>query len=148
MMHGMQLLLPASSDRPMRFVMRDIPLPSKSLPTVTAMTATGARQLRLLELSELEAFRTRDHGLLIFELERSDALDLLEWLGLGRREFGAIEPSELLALCRRRLWPEPRNYDPAKTSPRGTRPAGMLRAHTELLAAALTNITGTVLSFG
>jgi hypothetical protein len=38
------------------------------------------------------------------ELDRGDGLDLLEWLGLGRGEFGAIEASALWRLCVARLW--------------------------------------------
>jgi hypothetical protein len=52
------------------------------------------------------------------EVDRRDGLDLLEWLGLGRPEFGAIEATTLRPLCRRRLWPEPRNLKPFITSPR------------------------------
>ncbi len=48
----------------------------------------------------------------LLELPRTEALALLEWLGLGRPEFGAIEVRVLLPLCRRRLWPEPRNARP------------------------------------
>ena len=38
------------------------------------------------------------------EIDRDDGLDLLEWLGLGRGEFGAIEASALWRLCVARLW--------------------------------------------
>lgn len=84
-------------------------------------------------------------GVVLMELTREDGLDLLEWLGLGRPEFGAIETRELLPRCRRRLWPEPRNTDPEKHRLMGTRgdtrwdvrPAGTLRLHTELLVATL-----------
>lgn len=68
-------------------------------------------------------------------LPRPCALDLLEWLGLGRPEFGAIEVGELLPRCRRRLWPGPRN-------------AGPLRQHVEALAAALEAASGAVVQFG
>lgn len=71
----------------------------------------------------------------LLELPREEALQLLEWLGLGRPEFGAIEARLLLPLCRRRLWPEPRN-------------AGPLRAHVEALAAALRDGADAVVSFG
>jgi hypothetical protein len=43
------------------------------------------------------------------ELPRDEGLALLDWLGLGRPEFGALDARELLPLCRRRLWPEQRN---------------------------------------
>ncbi len=45
-------------------------------------------------------------GDVFLDLERMAGLDLLEGLGLGRAEFGALSASELLARCRRRLWPE------------------------------------------
>ena len=44
-----------------------------------------------------------------FEVAREDGLELLEWLGLGRPEFGAIRGRELAPLCRRRLWNVARN---------------------------------------
>jgi hypothetical protein len=72
---------------------------------------------------------------LILELPRFEALDLLEWLGLGRPEFGAIAVSELLPLCRRRLWPEPRNE-------------GRLKAWVWSLANALQGARDAVLCFG
>lgn len=71
----------------------------------------------------------------ILELPRPDALALLEWLGLGRPDFGAIEVNILLPLCRRRLWPEPRNLGP-------------LRTHVAALAAALTAASETMVHFG
>jgi hypothetical protein len=43
------------------------------------------------------------------EVPRAEGLALLEWLGLGRPEFGALDVRELLPRCRRRLWPERRN---------------------------------------
>lgn len=82
-----------------------------------------------------------------------DALDLLEWLGYPRVNFGSLDPSELRARCMRRLWDVPRNHDPQVTRPNPIvspfpewmsaapqkkliiRPAGFLRARTaELLA--------------
>lgn len=52
------------------------------------------------------------HGSTVFlSLRRDDALALLAWLGLGRPEFGAIEASVLIPLCRRRLWPEMDRFD-------------------------------------
>jgi hypothetical protein len=50
----------------------------------------------------------------VLMLPHAEALDLLEWLGLGRPEFGAIEVTSLLPLCRRRLWPEQRNRGPMR----------------------------------
>lgn len=46
------------------------------------------------------------------DLPRSEGLDLLEWLGLGRPEFGAISSRELAPRCRRRLWNVRRNEHP------------------------------------
>jgi hypothetical protein len=86
--------------------------------------------------------------IIVMELPRDDGLDLLEWLGLGRPEFGAIDSRSLLPKCRRRLWPEPRNLDPPKICSRGLRPAGTLRVQTELLAIALSSIAGAMLRFG
>jgi hypothetical protein len=43
------------------------------------------------------------------DLPRSEGLDLLDWLGLGRPEFGAISARELAPRCRRRLWDVERN---------------------------------------
>ena len=40
----------------------------------------------------------------ILEVSREDGLELLDWLGLGRPEFGAIAARELAPRCRRRLW--------------------------------------------
>lgn len=51
------------------------------------------------------------HAVLL-ELPRERALDLFEWLGLGRPEMGAIEARALAPVCRRRLWPIPRNDHP------------------------------------
>jgi hypothetical protein len=45
-------------------------------------------------------------GDVFLDLDRAEGLALLEWLGLGRPEFGAVSASEMLARCRRRLWPE------------------------------------------
>lgn len=72
-------------------------------------------------------------------LRREDALDLLDWIGLPREDFGAIDARQLAPLCRRRLWPMPRNVDAAVHGrrPDGTlfvvRPAGTLRRWTEIL---------------
>lgn len=99
-----------------------------------------------------------DGGPVLLELPRSDALDLLDWLGLGRPEFGAIHVRKLLPLCRRRLWLEPRNIDAPKkqlsfelTVVRGRRvrgpvevkerAAGTLRIHTETLAASIAGFS-------
>jgi hypothetical protein len=47
------------------------------------------------------------------DLPRSEGLDLLDWLGLGRPEFGAISARELAPRCRRRLWDIARNAHPS-----------------------------------
>jgi hypothetical protein len=80
----------------------------------------------------------------ILELRRADALDLLEWLGLGRPEFGAIEIKDILPLCKRRLWPLPRNVDPATP----TRTSGSLRHYAMTLADRLAGEPNAVLLFG
>lgn len=51
------------------------------------------------------------HAILL-ELPRETALELFEWLGLGRPEMGAIEARDLAPRCRRRLWPIARNEHP------------------------------------
>ena len=75
---------------------------------------------------------------LVLELRREDGLDLLEWLGLDRPEFGRIAVSTLAALCRRRLWPMARNLDPAC----GVRAEGALRELTQRLLVALDGAEG------
>jgi hypothetical protein len=70
-----------------------------------------------------------------YSLPRRQALDLLEWLGLGRPCFGAVEVSVLLPLCRRRLWPMPRNDGP-------------LRSHVEALASAIRPWPASMVHFG
>jgi hypothetical protein len=77
----------------------------------------------------------------LLALRRVDALDLLEWLGVDRPEFGRIPARELAALCRRRLWPIARNVDAAF----GARPAGALQAYTQELLAGLAGSEGSVL---
>lgn len=68
------------------------------------------------------------------DLPRTEGLDLLDWLGLGRPEFGAIAARELAPRCRRRLWDIARNAHPS------------LRAHTaELLSVAEAAGEGMVL---
>lgn len=73
----------------------------------------------------------------ILEVPRDEGLALLEWLGLGRPEFGAIAARELAPRCRRRLWGVARNAHP---------PDPALHARTtELLAVAETAGEGMVL---
>jgi len=67
-------------------------------------------------------------------MPREEGLALLEWLGLGRPDFGAIPARDLAPRCRRRLWPLERNAH------------ALLRARTgELLAVAEAAGDGTVL---
>jgi hypothetical protein len=87
----------------------------------------------------------------LLDLPREDALDLLEWLGLGRPEFGRIAVRELAPLCRRRLWPMPRNVDEARAIADAAgyrtdrRAAGTLHAWTEELLGSLANAESAVL---
>lgn len=48
----------------------------------------------------------------ILDMPRQEGLDLLDWLGLGRPDFGAIPARNLAPLCRRRLWDVARNANP------------------------------------
>lgn len=83
-------------------------------------------------------------------LAQLNAIDLLRWLGIPVRDetdlYGSMPASELAARCRRRLWDEPRNYDPELPGsttqvPGGPvvvsigRRAGYLREKTEALLA-------------
>lgn len=68
------------------------------------------------------------------EVPREEGLALLDWLGLGRPDFGAIAARELAPRCRRRLWDIERNAH------------ALLRARTvELLAVAERAGEGTVI---
>jgi hypothetical protein len=68
------------------------------------------------------------------DMPRDEGLALLEWLGLGRPDFGAIPARELAPRCRRRLWNIERNAHAS------------LRARTgELLVIAEAAGEGTVL---
>jgi hypothetical protein len=78
------------------------------------------------------------------DLANVNAARLLEWLGiLVDHLVGEMPAREVAALCRRRLWPEPRNFDPATPDEVSGRmycfgrPAGYLRQRTaELLELA------------
>lgn len=60
--------------------------------------------------SSLLPHKDREEGAVgVLEVPRAEGLELLEWLGLGRPEFGAIGGRELAPLCRRRLWNVARN---------------------------------------
>jgi hypothetical protein len=69
-----------------------------------AALATGAAPERSLCVAGPGARGSRP-----LDLPRGEGLDLLDWLGLGRPEFGAISARELAPRCRRRLWDVERN---------------------------------------
>jgi hypothetical protein len=46
-------------------------------------------------------------------MANSNAVEWLRWVGLEADYGGQIEARDLAARCRRRLWDEQRNYDPA-----------------------------------
>ena len=70
----------------------------------------------------------------MLDVPREEGLALLDWLGLGRPDFGAIPARELAPRCRRRLWNVERNAH------------ALLRARaTELLAVAEAAGEGMVL---
>ncbi|MBS2016199.1 MAG: hypothetical protein JST00_25175 [Deltaproteobacteria bacterium] len=48
----------------------------------------------------------------VLDLARDEGQDLLDWIGLGRPEFGAIDARDLAPRCRRRLWDVERNDHP------------------------------------
>ena len=49
-------------------------------------------------------------------LANGNALELLSWLGVANIDYcGAVGARELAAHCRRRLWDESRNHDPAQS---------------------------------
>lgn len=50
-----------------------------------------------------------DASVPILDVPREEGLALLDWLGLGRPEFGAVKARELAPRCRRRLWNIERN---------------------------------------
>ena len=70
----------------------------------------------------------------MLDVPRTEGLDLLDWLGLGRPDFGAIPARELAPLCRRRLWAVRRNDH-----------ASLKMRTTELLAVAEEAGEGMVL---
>ena len=46
-------------------------------------------------------------------MANGNAVDWMRWIGLASAPCGEIKARELAAMCRRRLWNEPRNHDPA-----------------------------------
>lgn len=96
-------------------------------------------------------------------LSNANARDLLDWLGLPA-EYGEVPVADLIARCRRRLWDEQRNHDPALPGSeeggpdtgrcrviRVERPADYLRQRTEdlLKLAELAQAAGeTTITWG
>lgn len=88
-----------------------------------------------------------------------NAMEWLAWVGLTADYGGEIEASKLAVLCRRRLWDEKRNHDPAiegdeykvDGGPRviiaGRRPA-YLRHQTERMLALCLKAGDRVISWG
>ena len=73
----------------------------------------------------------------MLDVPREEGLALLDWLGLGRPDFGAIPGRDLAPRCRRRLWP----VEPVERNAHA-----LLRARTgELLAVAEAAGEGMVL---
>ena len=70
----------------------------------------------------------------ILTMPREEGLALLDWLGLGRPEFGAIAARELAPRCRRRLW----DVYSTQPTPRWSNDAGRRARTGELLALALS----------
>lgn len=120
-MHTMTMTDPRPSFPSLRFAVA--PTRSRALP----LPGEASRPARLAGLAAGLPVRPLD-------LPRSEGLDLLDWLGLGRPEFGAIAARELAPRCRRRLWNIERNAHPS------------LRARTaELLSVAEAAGEGMVL---
>lgn len=46
-------------------------------------------------------------------MANANALEWMQWVGIAVEYSGEINASDLAAKCRRRLWNEARNYDPA-----------------------------------
>ena len=99
------------------------------------------------------SFWTRDEaeGL---NLSNANACDLLRWLGYEAEPVGTLRAGDLAARCRRRLWPEPRNQDPAiPGSVDGRmidagRPADYLRDRTARLLAIAECAPEGIVRFG
>lgn len=80
------------------------------------------------------------------KLTSTEAKELLGWLGIDRftNDFGFLELSDLRAKCMRRLWPIPRNTDPAK----GARPVGYLKGKTEEMLKLVERATTVLCAEG
>lgn len=92
-------------------------------------------------------------------LSNVNAADLMRWLGYEPDCCGSLEARELAARCRRRLWPEARNFDAAlagevqRAPGRATfiycgRRAGYLRERTSQLLALAESPGVTSIHFG
>lgn len=55
-------------------------------------------------------------------LSNGNACNLLGWIGVTPADEGTVPARELVALCRRRLWDEARNHDPALASSESAAP--------------------------
>ncbi len=97
-----------------------------------------------------------DEGL---NLSNANACDLLVWLGYEPDYAGELDAGDLAARCRRRLWPEARNLDPARptveTGGDGRvrmvecgRPEGYLRQRTAQLLALADRARGGRVLYG
>ncbi len=88
-------------------------------------------------------------------LANRNAADLLAWLGLSTDDLlGQMPARQLASRCRRRLWPEQRNFDPplpdeiAGRCHTFGRPAGYLRDRTADLLCLAERAGDGVISWG
>jgi len=85
-----------------------------------------------------------------FNLCNRNALDLLLWLGYAPEWSGNLDPKDLEARCRRKLWPEAINTDvELPTVEQGHvidcgRPEGYLKLRTEWLLNLATKAVGFI----
>ncbi len=99
--HTARMIDPRPSYPSLRFAVSPVRSPAPPASAAPASRAAHAPGLAAV------AVRTRP-----LDLPRSEGLDLLDWLGLGRPEFGAIAARDLAPRCRRRLWNIERNEHP------------------------------------
>lgn len=57
-------------------------------------------------------------------MANGNAWEWMQWVGITPDHSGEIKASELAALCRRRLWGEERNHDPAREGSESTGSGG------------------------
>jgi len=92
-------------------------------------------------------------------LHNGNAAAWLQWVGLSSQPYGEVKATELAALCRRRLWDEPRNHDvgfegsdhKGPTGPRvisGGRPDGRLRDITEQMLRVCEKAGDRLIAWG